>query len=130
MSVKSALEKMVVEALCYRGMTPSEAEVTVKKLQEIASFKGDAEVEMSDCGKYLAISNVSCTYRSQPGGGKQGAILVQISGKEYWIPYLQVASMSEVIAPGERGTLVVKRWIAENKGWIKHGVAIPINQWP
>ena len=45
------------------------------------------------------------------------AILVQFDDlDEIWIPKSQLAERSEVKAEGDSGTLVISRWIAEQKG--------------
>jgi hypothetical protein len=44
------------------------------------------------------------------------AILVEIDGDEFWIPQSHVDDDSEVYEEGQRGTLVISQWIAEQKG--------------
>lgn len=44
------------------------------------------------------------------------AILVSIEGEEVWIPQSQIHDDSEVYGKGHTGTLIVSRWIAEQKG--------------
>lgn len=46
------------------------------------------------------------------------AILVEISGEEYWIPKSQIHEDSEVYDEGHEGTLIITHWIAEQKGLI------------
>lgn len=35
-----------------------------------------------------------------------------------WIPHSQITDDSEVYKPGTSGKLVVKEWLAEQRGWI------------
>lgn len=44
------------------------------------------------------------------------AILVAIGGDEVWIPLSQVGEDSEVLEPGDAGTLSITTWIAKKKG--------------
>lgn len=46
------------------------------------------------------------------------ALLVDIEGKEHWIPKSQIDDDSEVYALGTDGDLVVSEWIALQKGLI------------
>lgn len=46
------------------------------------------------------------------------ALLCVIEGKEYWIPKSQIDDDSEVVTHGDRGTLIVSQWIAEQKGLV------------
>jgi hypothetical protein len=46
------------------------------------------------------------------------AILVKYCGEEHWIPQSQIHEDSEVYAEGHTGTLIVSRWIAEQKGLV------------
>lgn len=41
------------------------------------------------------------------------AILVEIDGSEYWIPFSQIDEDSEVYRKGDIGELVITQWIAE-----------------
>jgi hypothetical protein len=123
----TAIEKIVLGALVAKGYTPSEAEVVICKLRETASFDGTAEVEISSDGRYVAIAEVTCLHKTAKKDEKaQGALLVNCKGHEYWIPTMQVAPMSEVLNAGDKGILVVKRWIAEQKGFVKNGVAVTV----
>ena len=125
MSAATVIEKIVLQALVAKGYTPSEAQVVITKLRETAKFDGTAQIEISSDGKYVAIAEVTCTYKSTPKDEKmQGAILISVQGKEYWIPIVQVAPMSEVTAPGDKGILVIKRWIAEQKKFVVNGKAV------
>lgn len=45
------------------------------------------------------------------------ALLCVIEGQEHWVPKSQIADDSEVFEEGTSGTLVIKRWLAEQKGW-------------
>ena len=127
MAAATAIEKIVLHALVDKGYTPSEAEVVILKLRETAKFDGTAQIEISDDGKYVAIADCICTHKTEKRDEKsQGAILVNCKGHEYWIPVVQVAPMSEVIATGDKGILVVKRWIAEQKKFVVAGVAATI----
>ena len=56
----------------------------------------------------------------------QGALLINCKGKEYWIPAVQVGPMSEVMNIGDKGILVIKRWIAEQKGFVVNGEAVKV----
>ena len=127
MAAATAIEKIVLHALVDKGYTPSEAEVVILKLRETAKFNGTAQIELSTDGKYVAIADCVCTHKTEKREEKsQGAILVNCKGHEYWIPVVQVAPMSEVIATGDKGILVVKRWIAEQKKFVVAGVAATI----
>lgn len=44
------------------------------------------------------------------------AILVSVQGAELWIPQSHVTDDSEVYQAGDEGTLVITKWIAEQKG--------------
>lgn len=125
MSAATAIEKIVLQALVAKGYTPSEAEVVITKLRETAKFDGSAQIELSADGKYVAIANVTCMHKSSKKDEKsQGAILAAVGGREYWIPVTQIAPMSEVTETGDKGILVIKRWIAEQKKFIVNGVAV------
>ena len=127
MAAATAIEKIVLHALVDKGYTPSEAEVVILKLRETAKFDGTAQIELSTDGKYVAIADCVCTHKTEKREEKsQGALLINCRGKEYWIPVVQVAPMSEVIATGDKGILVVKRWIAEQKKFIVNGIAVTI----
>ena len=127
MAAATAIEKIVLHALVDKGYTPSEAEVVIIKLRETAKFDGTAQIELSTDGKYVAIADCVCTHKTEKREEKsQGALLINCRGKEYWIPVVQVAPMSEVIATGDKGILVVKRWIAEQKKFIVNGIAVTV----
>lgn len=127
MAAATAIEKIVLQALVAKGYTPSEAEVVIIKLRETAKFDGTAEIELSSDGKYVAIAGVTCVHKTAKKDEKsQGALLINCKGKEYWIPSVQVAPMSEVISPGDKGILVIKRWIADQKGFVVNGVAATV----
>lgn len=122
MAGATAIEKIVLHALVDKGYTPSEAEVVILKLRETAKFDGTAQIELSTDGKYVAIADCVCMHKTEARDEKsQGALLVNCRGKEFWIPVVQVAPMSEVIASGDKGILVVKRWIAEQKKFLVNG---------
>lgn len=125
MAAATAIEKIVLQALVAKGYTPSEAEVVITKLRETAKFDGTAQIEISSDGKYVAIADAVCTHKTAKKDEKsQGALLISVKGREYWIPAVQVAPMSEVIAAGDKGILVVKRWIAEQKGFVVNNKAV------
>ena len=127
MAAATAIEKIVLHALVDKGYTPSEAEVVILKLRETAKFDGTAQIELSTDGKYVAIADCVCTHKTEKREeNSQGALLINCRGKEYWIPVVQVAPMSEVIATGDKGILVVKRWIAEQKKFIVNGIAVTV----
>lgn len=44
------------------------------------------------------------------------AILCVIEGEHVWIPQSQIDGSSEVWKYGDEGTLVIPRWLAEEKG--------------
>jgi hypothetical protein len=46
------------------------------------------------------------------------AILVEVDDEEYWIPISQIDDDSEVYQKGDEGTLIIPRWLAEEKGLI------------
>lgn len=46
------------------------------------------------------------------------ALLVEIDGKEHWIPQSQIDDDSEIWEEGQEGDLVVSQWIAEQKGLV------------
>lgn len=64
--------------------------------------------------RYLVFENTSCDRMTQ------AAILVHFEdlGKEAWIPISQVHEDSEVFEEGTKGDLIVKSWIAEDKGLV------------
>lgn len=122
MAAATVIEKIVLQALVAKGYTPSEAQVVITKLRETAKFDGTAQIELSTDGKYVAIANCTCVHKTAKHDDKsQGALLISVQGREYWIPTVQVAPMSEVIAKGDKGILVVKRWIAQQKGFLING---------
>ncbi len=51
-------------------------------------------------------------------GETSKAILVEFEGERMWIPKSMVHDDSEVYAQGHTGTLIVSRWIAEQKGLV------------
>ena len=57
----------------------------------------------------VSISNVYCKASTDK------AILCIINGRDYWFPHTQVNEDSEVYEKGGTGTLVVSKWIAEQK---------------
>lgn len=125
MAGATAIEKIVLQALVAKGYTPSEAEVVIAKLRETAKFDGTAQIELSSDGKYVAIAEAICMHRTPKKDEKtQGALLINCKGHEYWIPAVQVAPMSEVTTAGDKGILVIKRWIAEQKGFVVNGKAV------
>ena len=127
MAAATAIEKIVLQALVAKGYTPSEAEVVITKLRETAKFDGTAQIELSSDGKYVAIADCVCTHKTAKKDEKnQGALLINCKGHEYFIPNTQVAPMSEVLEKGDRGILVVKRWIAEQKKFIVNGKAVSV----
>lgn len=127
MSAATAIEKIVLQALVAKGYTPSEAEVVISKLRETAKFDGTAVIELSSDGKYVALANCLCMHKTEKKDEKtQGALLIRCQDKEYWIPAVQIAPMSEVMATGDKGILVVKRWIAEQKGFLVNGKAVTV----
>lgn len=46
------------------------------------------------------------------------AILCVIDGKQHWIPQSQVRDDSEIWKKGDKGTLVISSWIAEQRGLV------------
>jgi hypothetical protein len=46
------------------------------------------------------------------------ALLVEIDGRQFWIPQSQIDDDSEVYQAGDEGELVVSQWIAEQKGLV------------
>jgi hypothetical protein len=44
------------------------------------------------------------------------ALLVDVDGEETWFPKSHISEESEVQHEGDAGTLIVTRWIAEQKG--------------
>ena len=127
MAAATAIEKIVLHALVDKGYTPSEAEVVILKLRETAKFDGAAQIEISSDGKYVAINDCICMHKTEKRDEKhQGALLISVKGREYWIPAVQVAPMSEVANIGDKGILVVKKWIAEQKKFVINGIAVTI----
>lgn len=53
--------------------------------------------------------DVSCVRETE------NAILCVVDGEELWFPKSQLAEGNEVAGAGDVGTLVVTRWIAEQK---------------
>lgn len=121
----TAIEKIVLLALIHRGYTPPEAQVVISKLRETANFNGTAAIELSSDGKFVAIADCLCAHRTPVKDKEsQGALLIKCAGREFWIPFTQLAPMSEVSVVGDKGILVVKRWIAERIGLIVHGAVV------
>lgn len=46
------------------------------------------------------------------------AIQVTVEGERIWIPLSQIHDDSEVYGEGHSGTLIVSRWIAQQKGLV------------
>lgn len=46
------------------------------------------------------------------------ALLVEIDGKSYWVPKSMISEDSEVYAPDDEGTLIVREWWAKQEGLI------------
>lgn len=44
------------------------------------------------------------------------ALLCKIEGVEHWIPKSQINDDSEVYEEGGEGTLIIPRWLADEKG--------------
>lgn len=57
----------------------------------------------------VSIDNVECTRETA------AAILCAIDGRQHWIPKSQIDEESEVNGEGDEGTLVISRWLAEQK---------------
>jgi hypothetical protein len=50
------------------------------------------------------------------------AMLVDIDGEDYWIPYSQIAGHSQLdncSEKGDEGVLVIAEWLAEKKGLVE-----------
>ena len=48
----------------------------------------------------------------------QKAILISYADHQYWIPKSQIHDDSEVYEAGTDGTLIIPRWLAEEKGLV------------
>lgn len=48
----------------------------------------------------------------------KAAILVNIEGKEHWIPQSQIDDDSEVWQEGDEGELIISEWFATKKGLV------------
>lgn len=48
-------------------------------------------------------------------GTTDKAVLCVIEGKKHWIPQSQIRQDSEVWKQGDKGTLIISQWIAEQK---------------
>lgn len=46
------------------------------------------------------------------------AILCTINGQNHWFPKSTILSQSEVFTPGDVGALIVKPWVAKDKGFV------------
>lgn len=46
------------------------------------------------------------------------AVLCEIHGQQYWVPQSQIHEDSEVWKRGDKGTLVVTQWWAEQRGLV------------
>lgn len=108
------VEKIVHDALMARGMTTNEAKVVISKLKNASSFKGQADIELSNDGRFVALSPVICLAVSP----KSGALLCEWRGQPYWFPKGQVDDSSEVKKKDDTGILIISRWIAEKKGLV------------
>jgi hypothetical protein len=51
-------------------------------------------------------------------GETEKAVLCEIDGEDHWIPKSQIDDDSEVYAKGHTGTLVITRWLAEQKNLV------------
>lgn len=61
--------------------------------------------------------NISVTRETSVGEPNEGALLCEIGGEEIWMPKSQISDDSEVYDGdmNSEGTLIVTRWIAEQK---------------
>ena len=62
-----------------------------------------------DVDRWVEISGVEVMHETDK------ALLCEIQGEEVWIPKSQLGDESEVKQGGDSGTLVVTRWLAEQK---------------
>jgi hypothetical protein len=58
----------------------------------------------------VRFEDVTCTHATPK------AILVTIDGEQHWLPQSQVHDDSEVYKKGDHGTLIITRWIAQQRG--------------
>lgn len=66
-----------------------------------------------DSDEYVTLEDVTLVNRTEM------ALLVKVDGVEEWIPISQVHRGDSTIEDsGDVGELVVKRWIARDRGWV------------
>jgi len=116
------LEQVVIDALMARGMSENEAKISIQKIKNSGQFKGDADLELSDDGQLVAISDATViaigpkSYR------------VSFGSNSMWVPRSQVHATSEIDRDnakyGDHGILVISRWIAGEKGFTFNGSAV------
>lgn len=56
-----------------------------------------------------------CQARAIRKSSSGAALLVEIDGKNHWIPQSQIHDDSEVWKPGDDGELVIPEWLAIEK---------------
>lgn len=44
------------------------------------------------------------------------SVLVAVAGQQVWVPQSQIHADSEAYKPGTDGTLILPRWLAEDRG--------------
>ena len=74
--------------------------------------RGYLDDDKRDDVETVSFENVHAT------AATDGALCVELNDAEVWIPHSQVHDDSEVYKKGDRGKLVITRWIAEKKGLV------------
>jgi hypothetical protein len=64
--------------------------------------------------KDFCIDDAECTHRTD----KALLIEADMFDGPTWVPVSQIRDSSEVLEVGDGGTLIVSRWLAEQKGWL------------
>lgn len=65
---------------------------------------GDLHIVIEDC-EILYITD-------------KGGVLCLIEGEKHWLPQSQIHENSECWETGDKGELIISRWIAERRGLI------------
>lgn len=70
------------------------------------------------------VGEVECIRETRGAKGVEALLFKMIddmnymkAGTEFWVPYSQVHDNSDVYKKGDRGSLVVNTWLAEDRGW-------------
>jgi hypothetical protein len=101
--------KVVIAALEQYGFASEDAQQVVQILKERRKPKYARLT-----GGVIGFTDVVCVRETEK------AIHCEIGDELYWIPKTHVNELSQVQGLGATGTLIVSKWIADQKGLIKN----------